>query len=525
MEDDAGLARLLQKRLTRHGFRVEIASDGINGLSMAQKTPYDILLVDQKMPGMSGIEVLRQMAAIGRMPPSVMITGAGDERIAVEAMKLGAADYIIKDAAGGFLALIPAVLDRVLAQRRMAEQNRQMEAELRKVEKLKAIGNMAGGIAHDFNNLLTVILGYINMAASDDALPAHLGGMIRKAETATLQARDLTHQFITFSSTEYPDLRPMPAPQLVTDAARLSLSGGRVKLECRFPPDPWHVVADPGHIRQVINNLVTNAKEAMPEGGVVRIEGRNLIIQPDTDPNRLPLQPGRYLRIDITDQGRGIPREDLEKVLDPYFSTKERGPQKGMGFGLSTAYFILQKHGGYLSIASEVGKGTTASVYLPAVQEGEDARPVHSPSETALPPRRLLLMDDEKMVLQVSGQMLRRLGHEVLFAEDGREAVDRVEEAVRAGTPLDGVILDLTIRDGMGGKEAMAKIRRIQPDIRAIVSSGYAEDPVMQDAGNFGFDAALPKPYDKAEMAAVLSAVFDSQGKRQPAPSDPEDGP
>jgi CheY-like chemotaxis protein len=134
-------------------------------------------------------------------------------------------------------------------------------------------------------------------------------------------------------------------------------------------------------------------------------------------------------------------------------------------------------------------------------------------------------MDDEKMVLQVSGQMLRRLGHEVIFAEEGREAVDRVEEAVRSGTPLDGVILDLTIRNGMGGREAMAQIRRIQPDIRAIVSSGYAEDPVMQDVRNFGFDAALPKPYDKAEMAAVLSAVFDSRGHRRPAPIDSEDGP
>jgi CheY-like chemotaxis protein len=298
-----------------------------------------------------------------------------------------------------------------------------------------------------------------------------------------------------------------------------------VNLECRFPPDLWHVVADPGHIRQVINNLVTNAQEAMPGGGVVRIEGRNLFIRPDADPNRLPLQPGRYIRIDIADQGRGIPREDLEKVLDPYFSTKERGPQKGMGFGLSTAYFILRKHGGYLSIASEVGKGTTASVYLPAVQEEGDARPVRSPTKTALPPKRLLLMDDEKMVLQVSGQMLRRLGHEVIFAEEGREAVDRVEEAVRSGTPLDGVILDLTIRNGMGGREAMAQIRRIQPDIRAIVSSGYAEDPVMQDVRNFGFDAALPKPYDKAEMAAVLSAVFDSRGNRRPAPIDSEDGP
>lgn len=510
MEDDAGLARLLQKRLTRLGFGVDLAADGVQGLAMAGENAYDILLVDQKMPGLSGIEVLRRMAALDRMPPTVMITGAGDERIAVEAMKLGAADYIIKDATGGFLALIPAVLDRVLNQRRLSERNRQMETELRKVEKLKAIGNMAGGISHDFNNLLTVILGYINMAVSDPALPDHLGSMIRKAETATLQARDLTHQFITFSSTAYPELRPMAAPELVESAARLSLSGGRVNCECRFPPDPWHVVADPGHIRQVINNLVTNARESMPDGGVVRITGENMVIRPDGDRNRLPLQPGRYLRIDIADQGWGIPKEDLEKVFDPYFSTKERGPQKGMGFGLSTAYFILQKHGGYLSLESEVGAGVTASVYLPAAEEAADAAAPRPESGSALPPKRLLLMDDEEMVLQVSGQMLKRLGHTVVFAVDGAGAIDRVTASIRAGTPFDGAILDLTIRDGMGGREAMAEIRRIAPDIRSIVSSGYSEDPVMHDYRSYGFDAALPKPYDKKEMAAALFSVFDS---------------
>ncbi len=510
MEDDAGLARLLQKRLTRQGFRVALAADGVEGLTMARETPYDVLLVDQKMPGLSGIEVLRRLAAIDRIPPAVMITGAGDERIAVEAMKLGAADYIIKDPAGGFLALIPAVLDRVLNQHRLAERNRQMETELRKMEKLKAIGNMAGGIAHDFNNLLTVILGYINMAASDPAMPAPLKSMIGKAETATLQARDLTHQFITFSSTEYPDLRPMPAPQVVADAARLSLSGGRVKCDCRFPDDLWPVIADPRHIRQVINNLVTNAKEAMPDGGVVRITGENVVVRPDGDRTLLPLQPGRYIRINITDKGRGIPGADLEKVLDPYFSTKERGPQKGMGFGLSTAYFILQKHGGYLGIESEVGHGTTASVYLPAAEGAEETPPPRPSPETALAPKRLLLMDDEKMVLQVSGQMLRRLGHTVVYAEEGKAAVDRVAESIRAGTPFDGAILDLTIRDGMGGREAMAEIRKIAPDIRSIVSSGYSEDPVMHDFIQYGFDAALPKPYDKKEMAAALFSVFNS---------------
>jgi len=475
---------------------------------MAQQNAYDLLVVDQKMPGLSGIEVLRRMSAVGRMPPTVMITGAGDERVAVEAMKLGAADYIIKDASGGFLALIPAVLDRVLVQRRMAEQNRQLEAELRKVEKLKAIGNMAGGIAHDFNNLLTVILGYINMAVSDDALPPHLAGMIRKAETATLQARDLTHQFLTFSSTDYPDLRPVDVGRLTEEAARLALSGGRVKCDCRFPADLWAAIADPGHIRQVVNNLATNAREAMPEGGVATISAENVVIEAEKSHDRLPLQPGRYVRIDIADQGCGIPKEDLEKVLDPYFSTKERGPQKGMGFGLSTAYFIVQKHHGYLTIDSTVGQGATVSVYLPA-EDGEGAvSPAPSPPGVATSPKRLLLMDDENMVLQVSGQMLRRLGHTVMFARDGREAVDRVEESLRAGTPFDGAILDLTIRGGMGGREAMAEIRRMAPDIRAIVSSGYSEDPVMHDFQQYGFDAALPNPYDKTEMAATLRKVF-----------------
>ncbi len=513
VEDDPGVARLMEKRLAREGYRLDLAADGLSGLSMAMSGDYAVLLVDQRMPGMSGLEMIRRLSEIGRLPVTIMITGAGDERTAVEAMKLGASDYIIKDAAGGFFSLLPAVIEKGLNAWRLAERGRRMETELARAEKLRAIANMAGGIAHDFNNLLTVVLGYIDMTAEDERLDPSLRPMLGTAAAASLQARDLIQKFTLFSSGGHPVMRRGCIRELLADAAHLSVSGAGAACELDLAPDMAEVFADSGNIRQVINNLVMNAVEAMDGGGVVRVSAENRTIrgEADLEVGGVGPPPGRYLRVAIRDTGRGIPGEHLEKVMDPYFSTKQRGAEKGMGFGLSTAYSIIQRHGGHIAIDSAVGVGTTVSIHLPAAEPAEPAQappPAPDAADVSFAGRRALVMDDEEMVREVAARMLDKLGIEAACVADGQAAADRYAEAMRAGRPFDAVILDLTVRGGMGGEGAIAAIRAIDPDARAIVTSGYGDNPIMKNHHAYGFMATLAKPYDRKELIDALRRLF-----------------
>jgi len=368
-----------------------------------------------------------------------------------------------------------------------------------KTQKIESIGTLAGGIAHDFNNLLQGVFGYISMAKLTYDQKEKSLAMLEQAEKALHQSVNLTSQLLTFSKGGKPlkkviDLRPV-----IENAVKFALSGSRATAELQFADDLRPADADAGQIGQVVQNLVLNADQAMPEGGAVRISVGNAPV------TGLPhnLAAGNYVMMIIRDSGVGIPQQYLKKIFDPYFTTKE----KGSGLGLATSYSIVKNHGGALEVASDIGKGSTFTVYLPASERAVAATvsPAHAACVRSC---RVLVMDDEEMVRKVTYQLLTGLGHEVELAGHGEEAISKYRQAMESGRPFDIVILDLTIRGGMGGAETMQKLREIDPGVKAIVSSGYSDDDVVANYRANGFAAFLKKPYDLTGLQATLNELL-----------------
>jgi signal transduction histidine kinase/ActR/RegA family two-component response regulator len=376
-------------------------------------------------------------------------------------------------------------------------ERKQLEEERQRVEKLESIGTLAGGIAHDFNNLLTGILGNITLAQRYVEPESQVADRLLEAERASLRAKDLTQQLLTFSTGGAPVKKTASIAELLQESATFALRGSKVRCEFSLPDDLWPVEVDEGQMSQVITNLILNADQAMPGGGTINIRAENTVIKGKGD---LPLPKGNYIKITVKDQGIGIPKKHLAKIFDPYFTTK----QKGSGLGLATAYSIIKNHGGYITVESEVGVGTTFYIYLPASKK---PAPVKAKAKKEAPVRgkgRILVMDDEEMIRKMLSKMLPLDGYDVELAKDGAEAVELYKKARESGQPFDAVIMDLTIPGGMGGKEAIKKLLEIDPDVKAIVSSGYATDPIMADFKKYGFSAVVTKPYSFGELEKTL---------------------
>jgi PAS domain S-box-containing protein len=379
-------------------------------------------------------------------------------------------------------------------------RKRQTEAELLKMEKLSSLGILAGGIAHDFNNIFTGILGNISLAMlscrEDDAIQRNLA----EAEKATLRATDLAQQLLTFAKGGEPIKELTSLEEIIRDSASFSCRGSQVRCEFSSPQDLWPVEVDAGQISQVIQNLIINAIQAMPTGGIVSISTENINLNAQS---ALPLQPGRFVKICVRDRGIGIPGEHLANIFDPYFTTK----QKGSGLGLAIVYSIIKRHEGHITVESRLGDGTTCYIYLPASHKKvEPKRKVVVDLITGK--GKILVMDDEEMVREVAGKILSHLGYQVEFAGDGAEAVEMYRQALESGRPFDAVIMDLTVPGGMGGEEAMQKVLKMDPRAQGIVSSGYADDTIVTNYKEFGFSGVIKKPYRVEDFNKVFRDIF-----------------
>jgi nitrogen fixation/metabolism regulation signal transduction histidine kinase len=287
-------------------------------------------------------------------------------------------------------------------------------------------------------------------------------------------------------------------------ATEFVLSGSNVKCVFNLPEDLWAVEVDQTQIDQVVHNLVINAREAMPEGGDVRVSAENVHLHED---NPFFLRQGRYVKISFEDQGRGIPSEHLERIFDPYFSTKQMGNQRGMGLGLAISHSIIKKHRGHIAVESEVGGGSSFQVYLPVAGKSVGDE-VSRPERRSSRKYKILVMDDEKLVRDVVSDVLRNAGFEVFAAENGERAIELYLEASRSDVPFDAVILDLTVKGGMGGREVINKMLQIDPEVKGIVSSGYFDDPSITDFRQFGFKGAIAKPYNVDELEKTIYQVI-----------------
>ncbi len=383
-------------------------------------------------------------------------------------------------------------------------QRSKIEGELAKTQKLESLGVLAGGIAHDFNNLLTAILGNINLAKSNTDNSHKIFKTLEEAEKASTRAKDLTSQLLTFSIGGGMPITKVVTTigQLVSDSATFTSRGSSSKCNLNIEEGLWNVEIDEGQISQVVDNLVINAIQSMPQGGIVNVSVEN------THPDNLvdvPLNGQKCVKIAIEDSGIGIPDQHLEKIFDPYFTTK----QKGSGLGLSTVYSIIKNHGGHIDVDSSLGKGTKFSIYLPATDQKADTAQKQT---TAIREGtgRILVMDDEEFVRNVVGEMLSSLGYEVEFACSGDDAIEMYKEAKESNEPYDIVIMDLTIAGGMGGKEAISILREYDPEINAVVSSGYSHDPVMSEYEKHGFRGIVAKPYILEDLSATVYDIIES---------------
>ncbi|MBI5204174.1 MAG: PAS domain S-box protein [Nitrospirae bacterium] len=380
-------------------------------------------------------------------------------------------------------------------------EHKLMEAELQKAQKLESLGILAGGIAHDFNNILTAITGNISLAKMYAQPGLEVFDILTEAEKASLRAKNLTTQLLTFSKGGIPVKRLSSMPKLIKDSCSFALSGSKIKCEISSPDNLWPVEIDEGQISQVIHHMIINAQQAMPEGGIIKVKAENITADAE---HPLPLKGGKYLKISIKDHGIGISEEHLAKIFDPYFTTK----QEGSGLGLASAYSIIKKHDGHITAESKLGEGTTFYIYLPASEKKIPIVKDTGISSASRGRGKVLVMDDDDTVRLVVGRMLGQCGYEAEFAEDGDKAIDLYKKAKETGQPFDAVIIDLIIPAGMGGKEAIKKLIEIDPDIRAIVSSGYSDDPVLSNFKEYGFKDAMAKPYEIAELRQILHKVI-----------------
>lgn len=392
-------------------------------------------------------------------------------------------------------------------------KSKRLEEELHKFQKLESIGTLAGGIAHDFNNYLQGILSNNSMAlALADPNLKFYKNLVETKKVVHL-AKNLTQQLLTFSKGGDPIKKVVSFSELIKNSVTFAIRGSNIKCEFGLPDYKCHAEVDKEQIHQVISNMVVNASHAMPGGGIIKVNVELCNVEKES---LLPIQDGEYIKLTIKDRGTGISHENLQKIFDPYFTTKEMGS----GLGLSAAFSIIRKHNGCIDVESEIGVGTTFYIYLPASQKEALKDPDKSKKKEASPELeegendsitlngKILIMDDEDIIRTIIGEHMRLRKYEVEVARDGSEAIALYKKAMESGKPHDVVILDLTIPGGMGGKETIEKLLEIDPEVKAIVISGYSDDPVMTDFDKYGFKGVVEKPFDIDTVDTVLQKVI-----------------
>jgi signal transduction histidine kinase len=530
-EDNEVDAALVAKQLdqSKLDFNISIATRLADGIEQVKPRAFDLVLLNLNLPDSRGIDTLFTVMKASQDEVIIVLADADDEALSLEALKLGAQDYLnkhrinSKDLRRSILYAIErtnlrrslearteeiqpceAILDEITNQQKATD-------ELLNSEKLESISLLAGGIAHDFNNMLTAILGNISMIRIELDEGHRCSTQLVAAEKAALQARLLTQQLLTFSKGDAPALEVTTVYEMVEECAQFILRGSKVKCSIEKGEELWPVDADKGQISQVINNLVINANQAMPDGGNIRIRIRNLQVRHTEVP---ALKTGDYVCIELKDEGIGISPENLKKIFDPYFTTK----REGNGLGLASSYSIITTHKGTITADSSIGHGSTFRVYLPKSMQlaPANSNPFEAEKKEAAKETihrgkgHILVMDDMEAMMMVAGEILTVLGYEVAYSTNGNEAIEAYKAAKDAGNPFDACVFDLTVPGSMGGEEAANILIDYDPNLVAIASSGYTTSTVMSDYKNSAFKAVLPKPYRIKEMSDVLQELLNS---------------
>ena len=529
-EDNGVAATQMTKHLdlSKLDFNISIATRLADGIEQLKTRRFDLALLNLNLPDSRDIDTLHTVMKASQGEAIIVLTDTDDEILSLKALKLGAQDSLNKhriNSEAMHRSILHAIERSNLLRSHEARieglqcdatilrditNQKKAEDELFKSEKLESISLLAGGIAHDLNNMLTAILGNISILRIELGESHQHSAKLVAAEKASLQARLLTQQLLTFSKGGAPALEVTTISEMVEECAQFILRGSKVKCSIEKDDDLWPIDADKGQVSQVVNNLIINANQAMADGGDIRIRMRNLQVRHAEVP---ALKLGDYICIEVVDEGIGISPHNLKKIFDPYFTTKT----KGNGLGLASSYSIIKMHRGTITADSSIGKGSIFKVYLPkSMQIAPAANPFEAEKEEPASEGihrgkgRILVMDDMEAMMVVAGEILTVLGYDVEYSTNGNEAIKSYKTAKDAGDPFDACVFDLTVPGGMGGEEAANILIDYDPNLVAIASSGYTTSDVMSDYKNSAFKAVLPKPYRIKEMSDVLHELLNS---------------
>ena len=510
VEDDAGLLRLIGKTLTRLGYVTELFADEEKAMTRIVSTPPFLIILDYQLAKMTAKEFVEALAPKCHLPPFIIMTGHGNETIAVKMMKLGAIDYLVKDSA--FLDLLPSVVEQALSnihiQQKLVQVEREkatLQEQLSQAQKMEAIGTLAGGIAHDFNNILTAILGYAEMSREyiPESNPAH--AMLPKVVEASLRARDLVKQILDFSRKSAMTRIPLQIHLLVKETLKLLRASipATIEIKQAIHADCGYILADPTQIHQILMNLCTNAAQAMEDGGVLQVTLDSVTLTADDLVNDPGLLPGPYVRLAVSDTGTGIDPVTLGRIFEPYFTTKGIG--KGSGMGLAVVHGAVKRHEGMIRVESVLRQGSTFSVFFPKINGGvEQEAKAKDESLSLMGNERLLLVDDELTIVSLLQQVFAGLGYQVVAETDSLAALERFRSQPEA---FDLVITDQTMPKMTGEQLAMALLA-IRPNLPIVLCTGFSAKIDDRRAAELGIKAFTMKPFSSHEIAGVVRKLL-----------------
>jgi len=503
VEDSEPDASLLARELSSAGF--DLQSERVDTAAALQSalenSEWDLVVSDHSMPSFSGLEALQIVRTLKADLPFIYVSGTLDEEAAVAALRLGAQDYLIK---GHLQRFLPAV-EREIREAAERRDRKRLEQHVLQLQKFEAIGRLAGGIAHDFNNILGAILGWAEMGFEDPQAGGRARERFEKIVHQAHRATTLTAQILAFARRQVLQPRKLNLNLAIDDVISLlhKLIGDRVEIRVLTDSNVRIVMADPSQIAQVLMNLCLNARDAMPEGGVLIIETRNVTFEEGQPRPYAEAHPGPYVLLGVSDTGIGMDKVTVERIFEPFFTTKEMG--RGTGLGLATVYGIVKQHGGFIYVYSEPGKGTAFRLYFPSCEGAVDSQAVTASVELRRGSETILLADDHDGMRQSAHEMLRELGYHVVLAANGREAVSLFE--------LHANIIKLLILDVMmpelDGPHAYEEIAAIRPNIPVIFSSGYSPDAVPFIAGVGKGALLLQKPYTLKSLSQTIRSALD----------------
>ncbi len=512
VDDDQGLRNLVARTLKKSGIHSEEAECGTEAIEKAVKSSKALLLLDQQLTDMTGRDVIDILASKGHIRPFIIMTGQGDERLAVEMMKLGAEDYLVKDTE--FLDRLPGVIERVFrnieTEEKLAESESEkvkLQNQLFQAQKMESVGRLAGGVAHDFNNMIGAILGYTELALNKLEPEHEVVDYLQQVHKAAQRSADLTRQLLAFARKQTIAPKVIDLNEAVSGMMKIlqRLIGENITLELFTFESPLLVNIDPSQIDQLLANLCVNSRDAISNTGKITIKTELCATDDICCDNIISKKMcNAYVMLSIEDNGCGIDETTKSHLFEPFYTTKELG--RGTGLGLATVYGIVQQNEGFIDVISYPNRGTTFKIFLPNCAACIPANEIQSAEKNQTGNETVLLVEDEEFVLKMTLMMLQHLGYNVVCAGSPEDAIKLAQ--TMAGK-INVLVTDV-VMPKMNGRQLAEEITRFNPDMATLYISGYTADVIAQHGAIEEGTHFLQKPFNLTNLSEKMREVLNA---------------